>query len=515
MSNAATISRAEHEAAVAERDFKIARLEERIAQLQHALWGRRSEKQPPSPDAPFQSMLFSADPVVLPECDEAPGASDDDDDDDDKESPARERKKRSRKPRFGPNVERRIIDIELPAAERTCTGCGEAMSSIGFESAERAHYVPAKIVVHEERRHKYACRCKEGGVTTTPVAPSAFPKSRVTDELRAHAIVSKFVDHCPYYRQSAMLRRLGYDISDSTLGRLGIEAADRLAPIIVAMREELIASSMLQADETTIPVLKTERTKPGAHRGWLWAYGIPRGSVVFDYTRTRAGQHPSGFLEGYQGILQTDEYEGYSAVRRREGVIGIGCWAHARRRFLEAERVSGRKCRPIIEEIQKLYAMERQARDRKLPPEDRAALRRREARPVLDKLRELLGELVVDVRPESPLGDAVLYALRHWGELVAYVEHGEAEIDNNLLENSMRPVALGRKNYLFAGSELGAEAAAILYSLTESCRRLGVNPEAYLVDVFRRLPAVDPKDGDAIRVLTPARWAAARQVAAE
>jgi len=280
------------------------------------------------------------------------------------------------------------------------------------------------------------------------------------------------------------------------------------------MREELLASSMLQADETTIPVLGTERAKPGAHRGWLWAYGIPRGSVVFDYTRTRAAQHPSGFLEGYEGILQTDEYEGYSAVRRREGVIGIGCWAHARRRFLDAERVSGRKSRPIIEEIQKLYAVEREARERGLAPDERAALRRRESKPVLDELCRLLRDLVVDVRPESPLGDAVLYALNHWDVLTAYVEHGEAEIDNNLLENSMRPVALGRKNYLFAGSELGAEAAAILYSLTESCRRLGVNPEAYLVDVFRRIATVDPKDGDSIRALTPARWTTERQAAA-
>jgi len=522
MRDAATISREEHEAAVAERDARIADLEaqltseksevlrqkERVANLQHMLWGRRSEKQPPSPDAPFQSALFSAEDVVLP-----PEGEGDDQEDDlaEGKTPARQPKKRARKPRFGPNVERKIIDIELPEAERQCSGCGETMPSIGFESAERAHLVPAKIVVHEERRHKYACSCKQGGVTTTPTAPSAFPKSRVTDELRAHVIVSKFVDHCPYYRQSAMLRRLGYDISDSTLGRMGIEAADRLAPIIVAMREELIASSMLQADETTIPVLKTEKQKPGAHRGWLWAYGIPHGTVVYDYTRTRAAHHPSAFLEGYEGVLQTDEYEGYGAVRRRDGVIGIGCWAHARRRFIEAERVSGRKCRPILEEIQKLYAVERVARDRELGPDDRAALRQRESEPILEALRAVLRELVVDVRPASPLGDAVLYTMNHWDTLVAYAKHGEAEIDNNLLENSMRPVALGRKNYLFAGSELGAEAAAILYSLTESCRRLRLNPGAYLVEVFRSLATVDPTDGDAIRGLTPARWKAMRE----
>ena len=502
MSNdAATITKEEHEAALAEIDF----LKERVAKLQHMLWGRHSEKQPPAPDAPFQSALFSEEEVAPPE-DPNEGESGES-----TEKDTADKAKPSRKPRFGPNVERKIIDIELPESERQCLGCGSAMTSIGYESAERAHHVPAQIVIHEERRHKYACKCKSGGVTTTPVKPTLFPKSRVTDETRAHVIVSKFVDHCPYYRQSAILRRLGYEISDSTLGRLGIEAADRLAPIIIAMHEELLASPVLQADETTLPVLKTEKQKPGAHRGWLWAYAIPRGSIVYDYTRTRASGHPSGFLKGYEGILQVDRYEGYNPVLRRDGVIDIACWAHARRRFVEAQQTNGRKVRPILEALQKLYAVERKAREKALPPDDRSRLRRSESRPILDELRSMLSKLAVDVRPQSGLGDAVLYTLKHWEALTAYVEHGEAEIDNNLVENSMRPVALGRKNYLFAGSELGAEAAAILYSLTESCRRLGLDPQAYLVDVFRRLATVDPKNGEEIRALTPSRWSADRK----
>jgi transposase len=332
----------------------------------------------------------------------------------------------------------------------------------------------------------------------------------VTDETRAHVIVSKFVDHLPYYRQSAILRRGGVEISDSTLGRMGIEAADRLAPIIVAMREELLASSMLQADETTIPVLKTEKAKPGAHRGYLWAYAQPRGTIVYDYARGRGGDHPSGFLDGYEGILQVDRYEGYNQVLAREGVIDVACWAHARRRFVDAERVSGRKARSIIEAIAKLYAIERKAREGALPADGRSVLRKRETKPILDEIKAKLRDLVVDVRPSSSLGDAVSYTLKHWRALTEYVDHGEAEICNNLIENSMRPVALGRKNYLFAGSELGAEAAAILYSLTESCRRLGIHPNAYLVDVFGKLATADPKDGDAIRALTPSRWKAAR-----
>ena len=336
--DAATITRAEHDAAVAERDAKIAedaakiaRLEERVAKLQHALWGRRSEKQSVSPDSPFQSALFGEERVDLPpDEDDSPESTE-------QQESTTSRKKPRRKSRFREEVERQVIDIELPEPERKCSCCGETMASIGYESAERAHHVPAKIVIHEERRHKYACKCKEGGVTTTPVPPTLFPKTRVTDETRVHAIVSKYVDHCPYYRQSAILRRLGYEISDATLGRLAIEAADRLAPIIIAMHEELLASSVLQADETTLPVLKTEKQKPGAHRGWLWAYGIPRGTIVFDYTRTRAQNHPLGFLEGYSGILQVDRYE--------EVQPGPAPRGRDRRRVLGARAKTFHRCR--------------------------------------------------------------------------------------------------------------------------------------------------------------------------
>jgi len=496
----------EYERALAEHQRKIASLEEYAHKLRHMIWGRRSEKQPPSPDAPFQSLLFSSEELGFPE----PEPEGDGDQDSSEEAPPRNRrrKKRSGKPRFGPNVERKVFDLELPESERKCSGCGETMPSIGYESSERAHHIPAKIVIHEQRRHKYACRCKAGGVTTTPPPPSLFPKSRVTDELRAHVIVSKFVDHCPYYRQARILSRLGYEVSDSSLGRLGIEAADRLAPIIVAMREELLGSTVLQADETTIPVLGTEKAKPGAHRGYLWAYGIPHGSVVYDYTRTRAGRHAEFFLEGYEGVLQTDRYEGYERVRRWEKVIDVACWAHARRRFIEAKQSQGRKTEPVVALIQQLYGVERGARERGLSPAARADHRRQRAGPILAELKNVLLKLDLEVRPQSPLGKAVQYTLTHWEALARYVDHGEAEIDTNLLENTMRPVALGRKNYLFAGSELGAEAAAILYSLTESCRRLGVNPEKYLRAVFRRLATVDPRDGDVIRALTPARWAA-------
>jgi transposase len=495
-SDTATIPKTEHDAAVAERDAEIARLRETVAKLQHMLWGRRSEKQVLPPGAPFQSQLFTQGDVQIP----APEKKGEDKDDSSPRSRGRGRKK----PRFGPNVERQVVDLELPAGERACGKCGEELRDIGFESAERAHFIPARLVVIEERRHKYACRCQEAGVRTAPGKPTAFPKAQVTDEFRAHVIVSKFVDHCPYYRQSAILRRAGFRIADSTLGRWAIEGAHRAAPVILAMHEELLACSYLQADETGIPVLKTEREAPGAHRGTLWGYGRPHGTVVFDYTSSKEKCHPTQFLAKFRGVLQNDRAGSFAALRLNVGVIDSGCWAHARRRFVDAERLSGGRV-PILEPIQRLYQVERHARERQMSPDERCALRKLHALPILAEIRAMLDDLLVSARPESKLGDAVRYASNHWASLVVYVEYGEVEIDNNWIENSMRPIALGRKNYMFAGSEIGAEAAAILYSLTESCRRLAIDPHGYLVHLYDRLAVIDPTNGDEVRALTPAR----------
>jgi transposase len=507
MSNAATITLEAHEAriatAVAEHLDRIEYLEIQNEKLKHMLWGRRSEKQVIPPGVPFQSMLFTEAEVEV----ENPEAEEEQTDE-----KTKEKKKRGKsKPMIPADAPREVVDHELPEDEQVCDCCGKQLRDIGYEPSLRLQLIPAHYVAIEDRRHKYACSCKGAGVRSAPPAPNAFPKSRITEETRAHIVVQKFVDHVPYYRQSAILRRMGIEISDRTLCHYGIESADRLAPIIVAMRDELLASSNLQADETTLPVLKTEKAKPGAHRGYLWAYAEPRGTIVYDYCRGRGADHPRGFLEGYSGILQTDRYEGYKSLWQQESIIDIACWAHARRRFAEAMKTARRRAEPTFLLIQKLYGAEKRARERQLAPADRARLREEHSKPILDAIKRHLDKLVISERPTTSLGDAVSYALNHWSALERYVQHGEAEIDNNLLENSMRPVALGRKNYLFAGSEIGAEAAAILYSLTETCRRLGIHPNAYLVDVFRRLATIDRTEGDAIRALTPARWKAERE----
>ena len=384
------------------------------------------------------------------------------------------------------------------------------MKSIGVDTSEKLQFVPAKVRVLEVHRHRYACACcKQSGVVSAPTYPTAFWKSAITDETRAHFVVQKFVDHLPYYRQSSILKRSGVILSDSSIGRYGIEAADLLSPIVWAMREELVGSDYLQVDETPLKVLKSGRGKAGPENGYMWTYGIPWSTVVFDYRPNRSGTHASNFLEKFQGILQSDRYSGYSSLRMQDDIVDVACWAHARRKFVEAEKTAGKRVKPVLELTRELYAVEAHARDEQMSAEETVKLRMEKSRPVLTRLKETLDGYAVAVRPSTPLGKATTYALNCWPALVEYLSYGQVQIDTNLLENSIRPIAIGRKNYLFAGSPTGAEAAATLYSITETCRRLQVDPYAYLVDVFRQLASDEQRSVEFIRTLTPVAWKAA------
>lgn len=466
---------------------KIDYLKYQVEQLRQKLYGRSSEKLVEESGGPQQGQLFEG-PVPEPVKEEL------------EEVKAHRRRKPSR-PKFPENAEREIIDLELGPSERECGTCGEPMSSIGYDSSTQVHLIPARSLVRETRRHKYACSCKEGGVKSAPLPLRAFPKSQVTDETRAYILTQKFSDHIPYFRQSKILKRQDIVIPDSTMSHYGLEAADVALPVWLSMKAELLEEPYLQVDETTLPTLKTRKGTPGAHRGYLWVYSAPHKSIVLEYQHGRGSEHPAMFLANYSGLLQTDRYEGYNPLRKRDSIVDFACVSHARRKFVEAEKYARAKARPILLLFKEIYAVEREARDDGLDAENRKQLRNEKARPIWANLEQRLLRLAQDVRPATPLGSAVAYTLNHLEALVRYLDYGIVEIDNNLVENSIRPVALGRKNYLFAGSEGGAEAAAILYSLTESCRRLGLDPFRYLCFLFEKLPTVEqPED---YRQLTP------------
>jgi hypothetical protein len=274
------------------------------------------------------------------------------------------------------------------------------------------------------------------------------------------------------------------------------------------MREDLLAGGCIQADETPVGV-QSERTRGRNHQGYLWQYSRPGGPVVFDFQMGRSREGPRKFLGNFQGILQSDGYKAYDRIGG-PGILFAGCWTHARRGFVEALKVApeDEKSREIIAEIGRLYALEKQAREGGLTPAERLALRQRHSLPVLTGLKSKLLAVRQGVLPQSTLGKACDYALGQWPRLMVYAGHGEVEIDQNRCENAMRPIALGRKNWLHIGSEAAGPKVAAIASIIETCRRLGINVREYLLDVLPKIP-----DWPAKRIgeLTPAAWLAARK----
>jgi transposase len=397
------------------------------------------------------------------------------------------------------SLPRERVEIDVADGEKTCA-CGTAKTRIGETTTEKLEYMPARLKVVVLARAKYACpRCHDG-VVEAPAPPQAIEKSLAAEGLLAHVVVAKYVDHLPLYRQAHIFAREGLDRSRTTLCDWVAAVADALAPIGDQIRREILAADYLQTDDTSITIL----TEPvGRLTGHLWTYLDPLArQVVYDATPTRAGHEPVTFLAAFRGTLQADAYAGYDALYRTGRVRELGCWAHARRYFVEALETDARAA-PMLVHIRQLYHVEDEAAA--LAPDERGGRRREQSVPILAAIdRERLA-LANAVLPKSPLGDALRYLGNQWDALQRFVEDGRVAIDNNRAENQLRAIALGRKNWLFAGSLAGAKRAALLYSLVQSCRLAEISPFEYLKDVLIRI-ATHPQSQ--IAQLTPRAWAA-------
>lgn len=396
------------------------------------------------------------------------------------------------------SLPRHRVEVDVAEADKTCA-CGHAKVRIGEAVAEKLEYVPASLRVIETARLKYACpRCHDD-VVEAPAPPQALEKSLAGEGLLAHIVVSKYVDHLPLYRLERIFLRHGVDLSRTTLCGWVAEIATALTPIADELRRQVTAATYLQTDDTPVTILEPTG---GSRKGRLWTYLDPVGrQVVFDATPTHERDGPERFLAPFAGDLQADAYTGYDALYATGRVREIGCWAHARRGFVEALSTDVRAAR-IVALIQQLYQVERTAAD--LSVEARQALRQVEAQPLLAKIAAERGQLAETILPKSPLGEAVRYLTNQWEALQRYIENGRLAIDNNRAENQLRVVALGRKNWLFAGSFEGARRAALLYTLVQSCALADVPPFDYLKDVLLRV-ATHPQR--LIGQLTPQGWA--------
>jgi transposase len=472
-------------------------LEVKLADALYRLYhGLRSEKIDPK-----QLRLF-VDDLVREAVQEVAEAHED--------PPERKSTRRNGRRPLPEHLERERIVLDLPDEEKICPCCREAMDRIGEEVTEQVDYQPALFKVKQFVRPKYACKhsgCR-GTVRTASLPPMPIEKGRPAAGLLAHVVVAKYVDHLPLYRQAKIYARHGLDLHRSTLCGWTDAIGDLLRPIVMAMWRRLKAGGYLQADETPIRVLDV---RPGkAHRAYLWGYGVPGGEVVFDFSLTRSAANPKRMLEGYRGHLQADRYPGYNFVEKQPAITRFGCMAHVRRRFVEARDEQPDDASFVLAAIQLLYRAEAAARGK--PAEVRRRVRQEKAAPILDVLERTLEDSRETVLPKSAYGEAVAHALDQWDDLVRYTGHGEVEIDNNGIENAMRPVALGRKNFLFVGSPQGGDKAALLFSLVTSCQRIGIEPWAYLKDVIDR---VSTHPMSRVDELTPLGWKNARAARAE
>ena len=385
--------------------------------------------------------------------------------------------------------------------------CGQPMKRIGEDVAEKLDYTPGVFTVHKHVRGKWACACCQT-LKQAPVDAHIIDKGIPTTGLLAHVLVAKYADHLPLYRQETIYARAGAPIPRSSLAHWVGSCGVQLQPLVDALRQEVLRHAVIHADETPVQMLKPASQRDGkTHRAYLWAYTPGRHeemkAVVYDFCESRAGKHAGEFLKGWSGTLLVDDFAGYKQLMG-DKIMEAGCWAHARRKFFELHAANQSQiAQQALALIGQLYAIERQAQDASM--QERLCLRQQQTRPVIDRLHAWLTEHRIKV-PEgsaTATAKAIDYSLRRWRALTRFVDNAQVPIDNNWVENQMRPVALGRKNWLFAGSLRAGERAAAVMSLIQSAKLNGHDSHAYLKDVMDKLPTWP---NSRIDELLPHRW---------
>jgi transposase len=473
---------------------KVSFLEEWKRLVTSQRFGSRSEKIPPE-----QGRLFNEAELEAGTKDEPNEAEVD--------VPAHTRRKRGRRPLpdFLP-VEEHLHD--LPEDQKVCgNDASHRLVEIGRETSDQLKFIPATVAIVRHIRPKYACPTCKDRVRIAPMPKLPIPKSLATPSLLAHVATSKYADALPLYRQEKIFARLGVDLARGTLASWMVKMGELVEPLVERIADEIRSGSFVQADETPFQVLKEPGKSPQS-RSYLW---VLRGGVrehpllYYAYDPTRSAEVPKRLLRGYQGFLQTDGYEGYTALGAEPGIVHVGCWAHTRRKFDEALRGQGKskkkgakrtakesRARQALSQIQALYRIERELKG--VSPDERHAARQLRSKPLLEKLREWLDASLDTVPPQSLTGKALHYMDGQWPKLMHVLDDGRIPLDTNLVENAIRPFVVGRKNWLFADTVAGARASANLYGLIETAKANAIEPGRYLAYLFEVLPTITSTD---------------------
>lgn len=399
----------------------------------------------------------------------------------------------------------RITTVHEPATGCTCATCAADLVKIGEHVSEKLAYTPAKFHVERHVHPQYACRACET-VVAEPVAPAIIDRGLPAPSLLAQVLLAKYTDHLPLYRQQAIYARAGVELPRSTLADWVGACGVALQPLADRLREKLREQACLHADETPVDTLDPGNGK--TQQSYLFAYRSTAGPpiVVFDYADSRSGKHAREFLGDWRGALMVDDYAGYKALFR-EGVTELACWVHVRRKFVEVVQGSGSPlAQEAVERIGTLYRIEAEAKDQGLHGEALRAYRQQQAAPKLKELHDWLQALGLKALKNSGLAKAVNHALSRWPALLRYLEDGGRPIDNNPIENAIRPITLGRKNWLFIGGTNAGSRAAAIMSLVATAKANGLCPQAWLTDVLTRLPITRNRDIDSL--LPIESWAA-------
>jgi len=438
-------------ATVDSQQRELDQLKHYIAQLLRARYGPRSEKVDPAQLALFdENAPLAAEALPEPE----PLAT-----------VVRTQRRRGKRLRLPADLPRQRVEHDLADEEKCCPGCGTRRERIGCETSEQLEFVPASLHVIEHIRWKYACRACQEHVAIAPPAAKPIERGIPGPGLLAQLIVGKYGDHLPLYRLEDIFARHGVELARSTLCRWARLAADRLEPLYGLMVERVRRSHVIHTDDTPVPVLDAQLPHTRTGRFWVYIGDAEQPYSVYDYTPSRKRDGPAEFLRDYRGYLAADAFSGYDGIYVGGAVKQVLCWAHARRKFYEARTVQP-AAHQALAFIGRLYDIEREAKD--ALPERRLKLRRARSLPILDQLRAWLTATEPAVLPKSPLGQAIGYVLPRWAGFTRYCEDGRLAIDNNVSERTLRPCTIGRKNWLFVGSDRGGRTAAILFSLVAS-----------------------------------------------
>jgi transposase len=384
------------------------------------------------------------------------------------------------------DLPREQIIYDIKEEEKICH-CGTHLSPIGEEITEQLKFIPAKLSVIQHVRLKYACKPCQENVCIASMPLLLLPKTNATPELIAHTIISKYSDHIPLYRQSKIWDRVDIDLPRSTLCSWLINTAELCEPLVNLLHANLLKENYIQADESPIQVLK-EPGRKNTSQSYLWVYR-GGGIVIFDYQETRGGYHAQQFLGDFKGFLQTDAYAGYHFAEKKPDITPVGCMVHARRPFAQLVKLSKKEglATKALYYFKLLYDIETYARDNHLSHVERHLLRNEKAPIILNEFKEWLLLNCTKLPKQHQIGKAIYYVLNHWKALTNYLVDGQLEIDNNKIENLIRPIALGRKNYLFMGSPKGAKAGAIFYSLIATCIENKKDPYQYFCSMLHKI----------------------------